>query len=523
MFTPRKKGNEINDGILRNFNYPPYLLDLLDSAELQRAHYVRQNGFTSISYPNLTHTRKVHLIGTARNAILMWGNARANTNFYDKDINYESVISSAALLHDIGHAPFSHGLEVLISAFSGKTHEQVAAEIVTGEFSLLEFYKTIPEGIISAGQKRIMIDLLSGIPSIPEILRQYCIPPETVAQIIHKKRFELLQKEGKGNDCISKNAFLREFIDGDVIDADKLEYLIRDPRNAGITETRFDPESLIASLGIVEYDDKYHLGISEQGLDLVNQLLTTRAFMYTTVYTHKTVLKIEAMIYESYKRFLKSLGREKMQEYGECLHLLDDTQFEAFMGTNSKDDIAMKLLLLAKYDRRNKYNIAYGIKGYEITFREEENNIKRKILEKLFAANGDTAKDLISKSISGELIFLDDFIRKRILEMVNTKNKEKIEDYEIIVYFPHPRKMVPNMQQLYEKFNLYVFEKNDPKKVYHSSNAIKDHTFFDERLEKVFQSFCRAQTSYNFIVLTPEKHVQRVKKATEEYIKELLK
>ena len=65
MFTHRITGNELNDGIER-FYFPNYILDLIDTMELNRAKEITQTGFTYFSYPGSKNDRKIHLIGTAK-------------------------------------------------------------------------------------------------------------------------------------------------------------------------------------------------------------------------------------------------------------------------------------------------------------------------------------------------------------------------------------------------------------------------------------------------------------------------
>ncbi len=503
----RRSGNELNDGQDRAPNFPPFILELIDSAEVQRSHYITQNGFTSTSYPNLTHTRKVHMIGTAKNAIRMWDATQeyGPVRFEDSAAAvYLQVIASAAVLHDIGHSPFSHDLEVLIQGFSGKKHEQVAAEIITGEFSLREYFAKLPSGIIPDAQRDALVRLFSSMPTIPEILANYGISAEHVAQIIHKKRTEI---EPQKKDVIGVNIFLREFIDGNVVDADKLEYLVRDPHNAGITDSQFRPEGIISSLGIVEVGDQFHLGVSDKGVDMVAQLLTTRAYMYSRAYTHKTVLRKQAMIYDAVKRFLKSLG-DKAKEYGSMLHLLDEPQFETFIATHCEDPLAINLYLTAKYNRKGMYRIAYRIEGHQVSphFETPWSQPLRMLMP---ATKNDITKE--------------EEVRQEILARAKA-NGTAIEEHDIIVYYPYPR-TVKSLQDLLGGFELFVFDHRnleipayDAREVLTGLQKGISSLNFDDRLHHAFMTYTRQPTSNYFVVLASPDKVKAVHIATKEYI-----
>lgn len=511
----RRTGNEINDGIDPVFKYPPYILELLDTAEVQRMQAVVQTGFSSWPYPNLQHMRKVHLIGTAKNAIRMWEAAVANgpAKIADESVDtYKAIIASAGVLHDIGHSPFSHDLGTLMKHFTGKTHEQIATEMIVGEYSLQQFYEEVPQEVVPKQEKDAMFQIFKQIPPIPTVLDHYGIPAETVAQIIDHTR---QTKEGI-EDKIGRNHFLRECIDSSIIDADKLDYLERDAQNAGITEARFKPVSVVQALGLVEWNDGLHVGISDKGIDMVSQLLFTRAYMSQTVYRHKTSVKIQAMVHEACKRFLRSLGGEKGREYGRWLHQLDDMQFQRFMTSNPlADPVAIGLFFSAKYNRREKYAIAYQIESKDIPlpFDAFENEETRKLKALLTVKNGfqNTA-----------LYTAEDAMQYEILGRANADNGKKIEDHEVIVFFDYVKDL-QSREELLKKFKLFVYDHRNPEQIYAAAEHLQNPEHFDKRVDHLFQTFCRHRAPKYFLVLCPKEHIEKVQKATDAYIQELLK
>ncbi|UJB73244.1 HD domain-containing protein (plasmid) [Acaryochloris sp. 'Moss Beach'] len=88
---------------------------LIDTPELQRLRYIRQNGLTNIVFHSMEHSRFAHSLGVAHVARRMYQRVLLNSDLTDKvepQLRVSTVI--AALLHDIGHGPFSHTFEEII-------------------------------------------------------------------------------------------------------------------------------------------------------------------------------------------------------------------------------------------------------------------------------------------------------------------------------------------------------------------------------------------------------------------------
>ena len=117
--------------------------------------------------------------------------------------------------------------------------------------------------------------------------------------------------------------------------------------------------------------------------------------------------------------------------------------------------------------------------------------------------------------------FPEDLIKKELLNRINS-GKQSLEDHELIVYFPLPRRLMTK-EQLFAKFNLYVFDQKNPNDVYLGSEKLQRDLHCDTKLLHLFRTFAMHNSSYHFIVLTPEANVDRVKRATEEYVSELMK
>src|SRR5262247_2556850 len=101
----------IRDPLWNNIRLDPLSFELIDTPAFQRLRYVRQLGLAFLVYPGATHTRFEHALGTyhlARRSLAMLEESEALATIADDE---PAIIAAAALLHDLGHYPFSHALE----------------------------------------------------------------------------------------------------------------------------------------------------------------------------------------------------------------------------------------------------------------------------------------------------------------------------------------------------------------------------------------------------------------------------
>ena len=106
----------IRDSVYGNIKVSEIFLDLLHRPEMQRLHGIRQLGFTHLVYPGANHTRLEHSLGTCYVAQRM-------AEALHLPPEEKEAVSITALLHDIGHGPFSHTLEYFMHRHTGTNHE----------------------------------------------------------------------------------------------------------------------------------------------------------------------------------------------------------------------------------------------------------------------------------------------------------------------------------------------------------------------------------------------------------------
>ncbi len=272
MTQPRIKdrGKVFRDPVHRLIRVDPgddFILDLIDTPQFQRLRRVRQLGVSWLTYHGAEHSRFAHSMGVFNFAqrILraLKDRYKNDTSLADYLEQHSRELKAAALLHDIGHGPFSHMIE---RAFKGGTdHEN-------------ETIQLIEEG------------------PIREVLEKANIDPTHVADIIRKT-----SKERLIIDIVSSQ-----------LDADRMDYLLRDSLMTGVEYGHYDAEWLIRNLciGIDPGGDggkkhefsSYRLCLDrDRGLHSAEQLILARMHMTMQVYMHRVTRGYEVLLLNLFK------------------------------------------------------------------------------------------------------------------------------------------------------------------------------------------------------------------------------
>ncbi|MCH7875565.1 MAG: HD domain-containing protein [Gemmatimonadetes bacterium] len=250
----------VRDPLWNNIGIDEQALAVLDTEPFQRLRYIRQLGHAFLVYPGATHTRFEHALGTyhlARRALLLLEERGHLANVPADEI---TLIRLAALLHDIGHYPFSHALEEA----GLPSHEDLAH----GHFTHPELTGALARtGIANAGDR--LANLIVGQSETP----------------------------------------LQGLISG-ALDLDKIEYLTRDAHMCGVPYGTVDVDRLLHSLTIVMWDGRKTVGLHEKGVSALESLLFAKYEMYRNVYWHHAVRSATVM----FKRVVRSaIARGQIQ------------------------------------------------------------------------------------------------------------------------------------------------------------------------------------------------------------------
>jgi HD superfamily phosphohydrolase len=242
----------IRDPLWNNIRLDPLAFELIDTPAFQRLRYVRQLGLAFLVYPGATHSRFEHALGTyhlARRTLTLFEEQDEYSRIGDDECQ---LIRIAALLHDIGHYPFSHALEEI-----GAMHHEVVARPL------------ICDGEVADALRREL-----GANA-----------PERIVELIRGESDSPLQGLISGS-----------------IDLDKLDYLRRDAFMCGVSYGEIDVDRLINALTLVPdpVTGEPRVGMVEKGLSALESLLFARYQMYRNVYWHHAVRSATAM----YKRLV---------------------------------------------------------------------------------------------------------------------------------------------------------------------------------------------------------------------------
>jgi uncharacterized protein len=217
---------------------------LLDTPEVQRLRRIAQLGTVSLVYPSANHTRFEHSLGVYHLA------CEALKQLGVEGTQAERV-RAAAILHDVGHGPFSHNLESLTYRRTGRYHDDVGELLTTG--------------------------------AVGEILLSHNLDPETVAGLV--------AGEGRFGQLVSGE-----------LDVDRMDYLVRDAHHTGVPYGTIDHGRLVRELTFTDGE----LVLGEGNVQTAESLLVARALMNPTVYSHSVARISKAMLRRAGERLLES-------------------------------------------------------------------------------------------------------------------------------------------------------------------------------------------------------------------------
>lgn len=243
----------LRDPVWNNIRVDELTLQLVDTEVFQRLRYVRQLGWTYLVYPGATHSRFEHALGThhlSRRTLALLCEAEDAKPVSEND---QAIVRAAALLHDVGHYPFSHALEEI----GALHHEDVARPLIT-------------QG------------------SVASLLSSH-LGTDAPARV-----FDLIAGRSTSE--------LQGLISGS-LDLDKIEYLKRDAFMCGVPYGEIDVDRLTNSLILVDDPEtgRPTIGVLEKALSALESLLFAKYQMYRNVYWHHAVRSATAM----YKRLVE--------------------------------------------------------------------------------------------------------------------------------------------------------------------------------------------------------------------------
>jgi len=351
---------EITDPIHKHIRFTKVEHDILDNQMFQRLRRIRQLAGAHLIYPSAQHSRFEHSLGTMHIA----GYA-AETLLSKGYLESEEEIQElrlAALLHDIGHGPFSHLFEEVLNEKNRKNHEDIGKEIILKS-------------------------------EISDIISRYGHDPSTISNLSCGQ---------------SKIKFLNEIIAGS-LSADIMDYLPRDGMFTGTEYGNIDYHRLVTSFRVVT---KNHLALDRSALYSFESMLISRYEMVKAVYFHKTVRSAEVMLLHSMLLADDQLNLTDIS-LENFLELTDENVLERIISLKHQNEIASKLAIDYRSRRLLKCVYERFLHRHDPTFKK----INRDTLNDLGLRIAEEA------GVSGSSVFVDS---SRASSMPLTPNKKEI-------------------------------------------------------------------------------------------------
>jgi uncharacterized protein len=283
---------EITDPVHQYIRFSDVERELVDTPVFQRLRRIRQLAGAHLVYPSAQHSRFEHSLGTMH--VAGYAGETLLTKGYLDDEDLVQELRLAALLHDIGHGPFSHLFEEVLEASCKRSHEDMGRKIISHS-------------------------------EVSDIVRKYGYNSSDICKLSFGE---------------SNVKFFNEIIAGG-LSADSMDYLSRDGFFTGVEYGKIDYHRLISSFEIVSNG---HLAINRSALYSFESMLISRYEMFKAVYFHKTVRSAEVMLLHSMTLADKEMGLTDTS-LKNFLDLTDEATLERICSLQNGNKIAVKLAI----------------------------------------------------------------------------------------------------------------------------------------------------------------------------------
>jgi HD superfamily phosphohydrolase len=332
---------EITDPIHKYIRFSMVEKQLIDVPAFQRLRRIRQLAGAHLVYPSAQHSRFEHSLGAMHIAGLA-GETLLGKGYIDRAESVQDL-RLAALLHDIGHGPFSHLFEEVLEYCCNATHEELGKKIITQS-------------------------------EIADILGRYGYNVHQICRLSFGQ---------------SKVNFMNEIISGG-LSADIMDYLPRDGLFTGAEYAKLDYYRLVSSLEV----SKNRLAINRSALNSLESMLISRYEMFKAVYFHKTVRSAEVMLLRSMISADEVLGLTDTSLHN-YLALTDEATLERLCALSGKYVFSSKMA--RDYRDRRLLKSVYE----KFLHKRDRQRMDRKALEALSSHIADVA------GVNGNYVFVD--------------------------------------------------------------------------------------------------------------------
>lgn len=384
-------GKVFRDPVYNIINVDDDALKLVDTYTFQRLRRIRQLGVAWLVYPSAEHSRLIHSLGVHEMSKKILKALKENSDNFNIDPQKEKLIEISALLHDIGHGPFSHIIEGVIKNQGGVfEHEDMSIRII-------QECNDIREGLSYFGGD------------------------------FYQQISQVLKKDYQDIHVVS--------VISSQFDADRIDYLLRDSYMTGANYGKFDIDWLLMNISMEtptfpENEGQKVVAINyKKGLNVLEQYILGRHYMYSHVYYHKVIRSFEAIINSIIKRIIMEehndlegypiiskmcLGEINMGDY----LLLDDFMMMSWFHKwfrETKDEILKDLLF--RLFSRNPFKVIIPPKDPI-----EYGKFKDKVLS--YYPKDDYRDYFFFEDTQKNVAYKDLYATKNILEEIFVKRKD---------------------------------------------------------------------------------------------------
>jgi uncharacterized protein len=276
----------IHDSVWGTNSYEPWEIALIDSPLIQRLRYIHQTGLSFYIYPTANHTRFDHSLGMATLVDRIIESLNRNCN--RTPINKKDKISLriAALLHDVGHGPYSHISE---EAYKNKNEYKI----------MKKYFKEIFN--VNPKPHELMSSLIVSSDTFKNWFKENIYHSNFVDESIFQD-IDLEEIAGfiVGSSKEPARKFLADIINGP-LDADKLEYLARDAKFSGLS-INYDIERYLKTIYIhettIDHKNFQTLSLPLSGISSLEQIVMCKMMLFSSLYHHQKVRCVEKMFYK---------------------------------------------------------------------------------------------------------------------------------------------------------------------------------------------------------------------------------
>lgn len=257
--------------------------EIVNHSSFQRLRRIRQLAWTDMVYPSATHNRFAHSLGVMHvasrlfDAICTRSKDLLQSEFHmlpEHWHRYRQILRIAALAHDLGHGPFSHAAEEVLPL--NEDGQRYAHEDYTAAILEYELNATISNHLLC---------------------RHLGINTKDIMDVFRDTR-------------AGPNLVLKGIVAGQM-DADRMDYLLRDSYHAGVSYGRYDLDRVLSTIQLCvdPSDGTVQMGIADGGLHALEGLLLARYMMFTQLYFHKTRVIYDHHLVECLRELLVSSDR----------------------------------------------------------------------------------------------------------------------------------------------------------------------------------------------------------------------